>query len=388
MLDLDAVAGFELLEQTSRFVGLGEHVFIVPLPPAIGKGWGRNGERDATGVLPLGWVPPASRPWHTCGLSPARAAAVQFPVMFYADLHVHSRYSRATSRDCDLEHLALWAGERGSRVVGTGDFTHPGWFAEIAGEARAGRAGAVRRTAGRSSSAGDARVRLGRARTPVRRPRSCSRSRSPPSTRRPAARARCITWSTCPTSRPRGASATSLGADRQPRLRRPADPGARLPRPAGDHALGRARAATWCRPTSGRRGSPCSAPSRASTRSRMLRRPGRRGLRPGDRPVVRPADELAACRPWTATRWSPTPTPIRRPSSAARPASSTRRWTTSPCAVPCRPARATAARSSSFPRKGKYHLDGHRKCGVCLEPDETRRTAACARCAASRSRWA
>ncbi|HEY4759700.1 MAG TPA: endonuclease Q family protein, partial [Thermoguttaceae bacterium] len=51
--------------------------------------------------------------------------------MFYADLHVHSKFSRATSRDCDLEHLALWAGRKGIAVVGTGDFTHPGWFQEI-----------------------------------------------------------------------------------------------------------------------------------------------------------------------------------------------------------------------------------------------------------------
>ena len=51
--------------------------------------------------------------------------------MFYADLHVHSKFSRATSRDCDLEHLALWAGRKGISVVGTGDFTHPGWFHEI-----------------------------------------------------------------------------------------------------------------------------------------------------------------------------------------------------------------------------------------------------------------
>jgi DNA helicase-2/ATP-dependent DNA helicase PcrA len=51
--------------------------------------------------------------------------------MFYADLHVHSKFSRATSRDCDLEHLALWAGKKGIGVVATGDFTHPGWFAEI-----------------------------------------------------------------------------------------------------------------------------------------------------------------------------------------------------------------------------------------------------------------
>jgi len=51
--------------------------------------------------------------------------------MFYADLHVHSRFSRATSRDCDLEHLALWAAKKGIAVVATGDFTHPEWFAQI-----------------------------------------------------------------------------------------------------------------------------------------------------------------------------------------------------------------------------------------------------------------
>ncbi len=50
---------------------------------------------------------------------------------FYADLHVHSKYSRATSRDCDLEHLSLWAQRKGLTVVGTGDFTHPAWFDEI-----------------------------------------------------------------------------------------------------------------------------------------------------------------------------------------------------------------------------------------------------------------
>lgn len=49
----------------------------------------------------------------------------------YADLHVHSRYSLATSRDCDLEHLALWAQKKGIRILGTGDFTHPAWRAEI-----------------------------------------------------------------------------------------------------------------------------------------------------------------------------------------------------------------------------------------------------------------
>ncbi len=49
----------------------------------------------------------------------------------YADLHIHSKFSRACSRDCDLEHLAWWAGRKGIGVVGTGDFTHPVWRQEL-----------------------------------------------------------------------------------------------------------------------------------------------------------------------------------------------------------------------------------------------------------------
>ncbi|MBX9825134.1 MAG: UvrD-helicase domain-containing protein [Xanthobacteraceae bacterium] len=50
---------------------------------------------------------------------------------FHADLHVHSRHSRATSRDLDLEHMAWWAARKGVGVVGTGDCVHPVWLAEI-----------------------------------------------------------------------------------------------------------------------------------------------------------------------------------------------------------------------------------------------------------------
>jgi uncharacterized protein (TIGR00375 family) len=50
---------------------------------------------------------------------------------FYADLHIHSKYSRACSRDCDLEHLAWWARRKGISVVGSGDFTHPAWFQHL-----------------------------------------------------------------------------------------------------------------------------------------------------------------------------------------------------------------------------------------------------------------
>ena len=51
--------------------------------------------------------------------------------MYFADLHIHSRFSRATSRDCDLPHLDWWARRKGIALVGTGDFTHPAWRAEL-----------------------------------------------------------------------------------------------------------------------------------------------------------------------------------------------------------------------------------------------------------------
>ena len=50
---------------------------------------------------------------------------------FYADLHLHSRYARATSRNADLVELAWWARRKGITVLGTGDFTHPAWFGEL-----------------------------------------------------------------------------------------------------------------------------------------------------------------------------------------------------------------------------------------------------------------
>lgn len=52
-------------------------------------------------------------------------------MFFYADLHIHSKYSRATSKSCNLEELAQWAQKKGLSVISTGDFTHPAWFNEI-----------------------------------------------------------------------------------------------------------------------------------------------------------------------------------------------------------------------------------------------------------------
>ena len=50
---------------------------------------------------------------------------------FIADFHLHSKYSRATSRDMDLEHLNDWARIKGIKILGTGDFTHPEWFKNL-----------------------------------------------------------------------------------------------------------------------------------------------------------------------------------------------------------------------------------------------------------------
>jgi uncharacterized protein (TIGR00375 family) len=50
---------------------------------------------------------------------------------FIADLHIHSRYSRATSSDMSLEGLWKWAQLKGLVVIGTGDFTHPKWLQEM-----------------------------------------------------------------------------------------------------------------------------------------------------------------------------------------------------------------------------------------------------------------
>jgi len=50
---------------------------------------------------------------------------------FIADLHLHSKYSRATSREMEVETLSLWAKRKGIKLLGTGDFTHPLYFLDL-----------------------------------------------------------------------------------------------------------------------------------------------------------------------------------------------------------------------------------------------------------------
>lgn len=50
---------------------------------------------------------------------------------FIADFHIHSKYSRATSKEMDIKHIAEWARLKGITLMGTGDFTHHLWLEEV-----------------------------------------------------------------------------------------------------------------------------------------------------------------------------------------------------------------------------------------------------------------
>ncbi len=51
--------------------------------------------------------------------------------MIIADLHIHGKYSQATSNDLDIPNLEKWARVKGVQLLGTGDFTHPKWISHI-----------------------------------------------------------------------------------------------------------------------------------------------------------------------------------------------------------------------------------------------------------------
>ena len=51
--------------------------------------------------------------------------------VYFADLHIHSRFSRACSKQLNIANLEKWAKVKGLDVLGTGDFTHPEWLQEL-----------------------------------------------------------------------------------------------------------------------------------------------------------------------------------------------------------------------------------------------------------------
>lgn len=50
---------------------------------------------------------------------------------FIADFHIHSPFARATSKQLTPENIDYWGKIKGLQVIGTGDFTHPGWLKEL-----------------------------------------------------------------------------------------------------------------------------------------------------------------------------------------------------------------------------------------------------------------
>src|SRR5437016_9733310 len=50
---------------------------------------------------------------------------------YAADLHLHSRFSRASSPQMTIPNLIVWRKRKGIHLLGTGDFTHPEWLGEI-----------------------------------------------------------------------------------------------------------------------------------------------------------------------------------------------------------------------------------------------------------------
>lgn len=61
-----------------------------------------------------------------------------------ADLHIHSRNSRACSKDLTLPNIAAWADKKGIGIIGTGDFTHPAWIDSIENDLEESKPGLYR----------------------------------------------------------------------------------------------------------------------------------------------------------------------------------------------------------------------------------------------------
>lgn len=79
-------------------------------------------------MLPFSAAPPgSSRVGTVPSPRPADAPGLTDRALV-ADLHIHSKYSRACSRDLTLPNLAWWAKRKGLTLLGTGDFTHPAWL--------------------------------------------------------------------------------------------------------------------------------------------------------------------------------------------------------------------------------------------------------------------
>lgn len=69
-------------------------------------------------------------------------------IKLYTDLHIHGRFSRATSKDLTIKNLEKYARIKGITLLGTGDFTHPEWIQELKKELKDDGSGVLRTRTG------------------------------------------------------------------------------------------------------------------------------------------------------------------------------------------------------------------------------------------------
>ena len=297
------------------------------------------------------------------------------------------RTSRATSKNLTFEHLSRWAQLKGVHVVGTGDVAHPGWLKEMREKLvpaeeglfrlRDELADAVQATVP-PACRGTVRFMLGgeisniykragrSGETRTRKVHNVVFAPSFEAVERLQARLEKI-------GNIRADGRPILGLDSRDLLETMLD---------ADSECRLIPAHIWT-PWFSLLGSKSGFDS-----IEECWRPDIAHLRGGDRAVVRPADELARLQPGQV-RSSPTPMRIRRRSWQRRRPCSTPSYRMGPSSPHWARRSACVRRHGRvLPEEGKYHLDGHRKCGVVWSRRSRWPTAGSARAAARRSRSA
>ena len=249
-------------------------------------------------------------------------------------------FSRACSRDCDLEHLAWWAGRKGIAVVGTGDFTHPGWREELGAKLVPDAPGLFRLRPDLERAVHDTLPPA--CRTPVRFMLSSEISTI---YKRDDRTRKVHHLLYAPSLEAVDEITRRAGPGGEPRLGRQADPRARLARTCSRSRLRRRRLLPGARA----RVDAVVRGARLAVRVRpgggLLRGPGGPHLRHRDRLVVRPGDELAGLQPGRV----PAGVQLRRalPADARPGGDGVRRWT-----MP------TISRSTGVADRGGLRRDG------------------------------
>ncbi len=300
--------------------------------------------------------------------------------MFLADLHIHSRYSRATSRDCVPSIWKHGRGARGLDVIGTGDFTHPAWRDELREKLE---------------PAEDGPYTL---KDPLRLPCETDGTAARPrfivtgeisSIYKKNGRVRKVhNLLLLPGLEQAERLCQEAGGGREPAFRRPSHPGPGQPGSARNHTGNLSRRRVYPRSYLTPHFSLFGAYSGFDDIRECFEdlTPHIHALETGlssDPPMNW---RLSALDGYTLVSNSDAHSPAklgRRPIFSGRSCPFLpwrERWR--------RPATLDFREPSSFfPEEGKYHFDGHRSCGQCLKPEQTEQLGADARSAAAGSRW-